>query len=226
MTVLGLETALPRCAAAIASAGRVASTAESSRERAHAEEIFGLISRCMAEAGTAYGGLDGVAVSAGPGSFTGLRIGYGVAKGLAFDSNIRFAAVPTPDAIAAASVARHRIGDGPALLCIVEAGRGEVFLTMYQTRSGRAVRLSGPVVVRSGDLSSVKLPAGDVYLTGSGPGLAAGLAEIPGVPAPVDPAEVAASIALLGSAELAAGRAADASAAEPMYYYDMRKEIP
>jgi tRNA threonylcarbamoyladenosine biosynthesis protein TsaB len=69
-------------------------------KNAHAEKIFNLIDHVLKTAGTSFTSLESVAVSSGPGSFTGLRIGMSAAKGIAFGAGLPIIPVPTFDALA------------------------------------------------------------------------------------------------------------------------------
>jgi tRNA threonylcarbamoyladenosine biosynthesis protein TsaB len=69
-------------------------------KNAHAEKIFELIDSAIKLAGISFSSLDGIAVSSGPGSFTGLRIGLSAAKGIAFGASLPIIPVPTFDALA------------------------------------------------------------------------------------------------------------------------------
>jgi tRNA threonylcarbamoyladenosine biosynthesis protein TsaB len=80
--ILALDTCLNACAGAVVREGVVLSRLVEPMQRGHQERIAGLTAQLMAEAGLAYSDLDRIAVTVGPGSFTGLRIGLAFAKGL------------------------------------------------------------------------------------------------------------------------------------------------
>ena len=88
-----------------------------------------------------------IGVALGPGSFSGLRVGMSVAKGLAFAGNIPILGVPTLDAIAAA----HSFNPQP-LYVIVMAGRGRYSVAPYHARAGRAERVGGYALVTADGL--------------------------------------------------------------------------
>ncbi len=108
-----------------------------------------LIEVVLAEAGERLASGDAVAVTIGPGSFTGLRIGLSFAKGLAFASGLRIVGVPTLDALALAAP------PWSGVLCAgLDARKQEVYAGLYRTEDGRIVRLGTPVALAASALIS------------------------------------------------------------------------
>jgi tRNA threonylcarbamoyladenosine biosynthesis protein TsaB len=99
MNILAIDTAASALSVAVDTKDGIRS-AESEAGTRHSELVMDCIDAVMKEAGLAPNELDGVLCMGGPGSFTGLRIGYSAAKGLALALNIPFAPVPTLDCIA------------------------------------------------------------------------------------------------------------------------------
>ena len=85
MLILAIDTALDACAAAVldTSASDVIAQESQSMKRGHAEALMPLIARVMKASGVAFAELDRIAATAGPGSFTGLRVGLSAARGIA-----------------------------------------------------------------------------------------------------------------------------------------------
>jgi len=101
----------------------------------HAERVMGAIEFCVAEAGLKANELDLLACSAGPGSFTGLRIGMATVKGLALGLGKPFVAVPTLDAIAA-----EWEGAAPVIVPVLDAKRSRFYFALY----GNGTLMAGP----------------------------------------------------------------------------------
>src|SRR6185437_3593559 len=85
MHVLAIDTALGACSAAVLDSGRGAITAHETlpMQRGHAEALMPLIARVMEQGQLSFDALDRIAVTVGPGSFTGLRVGIAAARGIA-----------------------------------------------------------------------------------------------------------------------------------------------
>ena len=97
----------------------------------HSERLLGAIELILRESRCVLEDLDGWAISLGPGSFTGLRIGVSTVKGLAFATRKPVAGVPTLDALA------HLISPTPYLICpILDARKGEVYAAFYRYEKG------------------------------------------------------------------------------------------
>src|SRR5260370_39594720 len=89
MLILAIDTALDACAAAVldTDASKIVAQESLPMKRGHAEALMPLIARVMKASGVAFAALDRIAVTTGPGSFTGLRVGLSAAPGLALAAN-------------------------------------------------------------------------------------------------------------------------------------------
>ena len=220
MIVLGIETATTVCAAALLRGGEVAAESLLDAGRVHAEKLMGQIAEVLGPAGAA--ALGGVAVSIGPGSFTGLRIGVSVAKGIAFARGIPLVGVPTLEALALHAAEADRTRTGTRLLAALDARRDEVYCQLFE------VTESGPVPLW--DARDMTLGALMEELQGSGVRVAGeGAAKVlswPGAPATLSMVTgdallcSAGSVARIGGKLLLAGKADDPSALEPRYIKD------
>src|SRR5271156_3896962 len=103
MLILAIDTALDACAAAVLDTGTGQLIAQESQamKRGHAEALMPLIGRVIAASGVAFASLGRIAVTTGPGSFTGLRVGLSAARGIALAANIPAVGVTTLAAYAA-----------------------------------------------------------------------------------------------------------------------------
>lgn len=129
--ILGIETATEICSVALVRDAKVISSRSVNEKNIHSERLLLLIDEVLKEKKHSLKELDGVAVSIGPGSFTGLRIGLSTAKGLAMALSIPIIAVPTLDGIAEG----FRIEQGNTVserFCsLIDAKRNEAFYALY-----------------------------------------------------------------------------------------------
>ncbi|WP_278034823.1 tRNA (adenosine(37)-N6)-threonylcarbamoyltransferase complex dimerization subunit type 1 TsaB [Flavobacterium nitratireducens] len=136
--ILNIETATKQCSVSIAKEGKTIVCNEIAEEGySHAERLHVFIEDCVKEAGISYKDLAAIAVSQGPGSYTGLRIGVSAAKGLCFALGIPLIAVDTLQALAAqASVASGLI------VPMLDARRMEVYSAVFSAglESKRAIQ--------------------------------------------------------------------------------------
>ena len=135
MILLAIDTAANLCAASVQDAGGERGRAVLDLGKGHAEHLMGVIEAALNEAGTAYGELDAIAVSVGPGSFTGVRVGVATARGLALAVKIPAVGVTTLEALAAEALLAH---PGSAVIAAIDAGRGQVYLQRF-AGGGKAV---------------------------------------------------------------------------------------
>ncbi|MBN9599263.1 MAG: tRNA (adenosine(37)-N6)-threonylcarbamoyltransferase complex dimerization subunit type 1 TsaB [Afipia sp.] len=143
MLVLAIDTALEFCAAAVLDTGSEQFLARESQamKRGHAEALMPLIARVMADAALPFTELDRIAVTTGPGSFTGLRVGISAARGLALAADKPVVGVSTLAAYAAPLV--DDSGEEPIVVAI-DARHDHVYT---QTFSGRGATLIKPAVM-------------------------------------------------------------------------------
>ena len=109
--------------------GRLIAEAAVHAETSHSRQLLGSVEWVMQAAGIGWSDLDAIAVSIGPGSFTGLRIGLAAAKGMVFATGKPLIAVPTLDAIALSCP----LIDCP-LWCVMDARKQEVYAACYDAR--------------------------------------------------------------------------------------------
>ena len=100
MKVLAFDTALGACSVAAWSEGEILAARHQRLERGHAEALMPMVEAVRAEAGLAYDEFDLIAVTVGPGTFTGLRIGLAAARGLALASGVALVGLTTLEVVA------------------------------------------------------------------------------------------------------------------------------
>ncbi len=135
--IVHIETATSTCSVALSEGDELLGIKESHEEKSHAAQLAPFLKEVVTGAGKSFRDLDAVAVSIGPGSYTGLRIGISTAKGLAFGLDIPVLAVNTLESltrVAAEPALKAAAGSKQAiLLCpMLDARRMEVYTALYR----------------------------------------------------------------------------------------------
>ena len=123
LTLLGFDTATAACSAALWAGGAVAAGRRVETGGRHAESLVPMLREVAAEGGTTLAAIDRFAVTVGPGSFTGIRIGLATARGLALALERPLIGLSTLEILAAGVPEAER--DGP-ILAALDAGRGRL----------------------------------------------------------------------------------------------------
>lgn len=127
--LLHIDTATEVCSVCLTKDHELCSIRESTESYAHSRLITVFIEACIKEAGIQYADLDGVCVSKGPGSYTGLRVGVSAAKGICYALDIPLISVDTLTSLA---LAGYRNLCEEALYCpMIDARRMEVYTGLY-----------------------------------------------------------------------------------------------
>ena len=121
MKILALDSATSACSAAVWADGRVMARRHAEMARGQSEALVPMVAEVMAEVGLGFADLDLLAVTVGPGAFTGIRIGLAAARALALAAGLPLAGVSTLEAVAAAAPA-----DGRPLLVVLDSKREEI----------------------------------------------------------------------------------------------------
>ena len=142
MLILAIDTALDACAAGVldTEAGKLIAHESQAMKRGHAEALMPLIARVIGQSGIGFAALDRIAVTTGPGSFTGLRVGLSAARGIALAANKPVVGLTTLTAYAAPLVSQN--GEHPVISAI-DARHDHVYL---QAVSGNGSSLIRPRV--------------------------------------------------------------------------------
>ena len=129
MRVLAIDTALEACAAAVLDTERGGLANESlPMVRGHAEALMPLVARVMAQANAQFADLDRIAVTIGPGSFTGLRVGIAAARGISLAARRPSVGLSTLAAFAAPYIAHD---DSTAVTVAIDARHDHVYLQVF-----------------------------------------------------------------------------------------------
>lgn len=202
--ILAIETTTEVCSTAlIAGDGTVVSVRSLKERNIHSEQLMTLTDAVLTEAGKDRKALTAVAVSIGPGSFTGLRIGLSAAKGLAMALDIPIIAVPTLDAIAEA----YRISSSAVstFCALIDAKREEAFFAFYDVTPDEIIRRTEFAITAKNDILEQ----------------AAGLHAVT-----VQPEISAIPVGLLAYRRRSAFIVADHSQLEPLYLRDFVATLP
>jgi tRNA threonylcarbamoyladenosine biosynthesis protein TsaB len=193
MIVLALDTATTACSAAVWRHGAVLADECLCMERGHTEVLIPMVGRVLHSAALAFRDLTLVAVTVGPGAFTGLRVGLAAARGIALAADVPCIGVTTLEAIAAAVPPRER--DGRIVLVVLETKRGDFYAQAF---SAEGVGLAAPRSVDAAVLPDLvegrdAVVAGDAGAAAIAELRAAGMvAELASVPEYADAGVVAA----------------------------------
>jgi tRNA threonylcarbamoyladenosine biosynthesis protein TsaB len=212
--LLALDTSTEACSVALALDSEIVERFEI--EPRHGERLLPMVQALLAEAGVVLTQLDAIAFGRGPGSFTSLRIGAGVAQGLAFGADLPVVPVSSLAALAQGV-------DAPKVLAAFDARMRQLYWGAYVRGANGLVELVGAEVVT--DPTQIPLPDGDGW-TGVGGGwdvYHAAIGErlgraLHGWTSGLKPR--AQDVARLGVAGLAAGHAVPAEQALPVYIRD------
>lgn len=167
MKILAADTALGACSAAVLDGERVLAHRFVAMDRGHAEMLAPMVDEAMRDAGISFAMLDRLAVTTGPGTFTGQRIGLAFMRGLRVALKKPLTGITTLEAMCAAAADEAKAKHAAA---IHDAKRDEAYLAV--TSDGRLVL--EPQLVRIADTASLiakAIPNGDVALAGTGASL-------------------------------------------------------
>lgn len=153
MKVLAIDCAASLCAACVydAAAGQELGRSVLDLGKGHAEHLMAVIAEAMEAGAAGYADLSAIAVSVGPGSFTGLRVGVSTARGLALALKVPAIGVTTLEALAAEAAAAF---PGRAVLAALDAGRDEIHAALYDQMS---VLTYGPAVTTLADATAMAM---------------------------------------------------------------------
>ena len=135
MRLLGVDTALGACSVAMVEDGATLAHRFEVMERGHAEALAPMVEEAMRDAGLAFAAVDRLAVTTGPGTFTGQRVGLAFMRGLRVALKKPLTGITTLHAMAAAAMAETGL---PRAAALHDARRGEVYLQIFEGAAGLA----------------------------------------------------------------------------------------
>lgn len=144
--ILQIETATTVCSIALSENGSVLAYKELEQRNVHAEIITLFIDEVLKVTGKKYSDLEAIAVSCGPGSYTGLRIGISAAKGLCFALDIPLIAVETLEGMADGMISQNTLNDNTLLCPMIDARRMEVFTAVFNAKGDRVKPTSAEII--------------------------------------------------------------------------------
>ena len=182
----------------------------------HSERLMAAIDRVLGDAGVTIDDLDAVAVAIGPGSFTGLRIGVGTVKGLAFGRGLPVAAVPTLDAMAAG------VPFAALPVCpVIDARKDELYVSRYRWE-GSAMRREWEYLAMAPERLRERLDEPVILVGDAARSIVSPFARV----APVGRRSPSPGcVGQLGLERLARGEGIDAAELVPMYLRPSQAEI-
>jgi len=163
--ILLIETATTVSSVAVSVDGHCAHVEHSGHANRHAEDLLQMVEKVFASTGLQYSELNAIAVSAGPGSYTGLRIGVSLAKGLCYASEIPLLAISTLEIMAMGTIRRNPHHKG--YVCpMIDARRMEVYSAVFNHK-GQRISDDLPLIFDDGYTWPFS-DAGSVCFTGNG----------------------------------------------------------
>ena len=164
--ILNIETSTTVCSVSISENGACKCFRENFNGNNHSELIGVFVQGVLVEAGLEPQNLDAVALSIGPGSYTGLRIGTSFAKGLCYGTDIPLITIPTLKIIAQNAKEKYNIEEDALLCPMIDARRMEVYCCFYDSKLNE-VRATEPQIIEENSFADI-LKDKKVYFFGNG----------------------------------------------------------
>ena len=165
MRTLAFDTTLAACSVAVCDGEDALAHERERLSKGHAEILVPMIRSALSAASTRFDDLDLIAVTVGPGTFAGIRVGLAAARGIALTTGARVAGMTTLAAVAEGARRRRETDEERTIAVLQDARRAELFHQAFPPDDGAAV--PGPTVIALADAPSV-LPPGPVTVVGSG----------------------------------------------------------
>ena len=164
--ILNIETSTDVCSVSVSQDGACIFSQEDHDGPNHAVKLGTFVDEALSFADSHAIPLDAVAVSCGPGSYTGLRIGASMAKGICFGQDLKLIAVPTLELMTVPVLLREEVEEGTLLCPMIDARRMEVYSAVYDRALHEVRGIQADVV--DADTYREYLDRGPVYFFGNG----------------------------------------------------------
>ena len=217
MKILALETSAKAVSAAVSEDGKILCSGYQDTGLTHSRTLMPIVEHILKNAGLTVADMDAIAVAAGPGSFTGIRIGVAAAKGLAFAADKPAVGVST-----LAAMARNVAFCDGLVVCAMDARRQQVYNALFQAKDGQLTRLTPDRAISLEELAAeLANDPRPKTVVGDGARLCFAHLTEAGISCRLAPAHLvmqnAMSVALEAEAMAAEGNLVSAQALEPVY---------
>ena len=217
MKILALETSAKAVSAAVSEDGKILTSGYQDTGLTHSRTLMPIVEHILKNTGLTVADMDAIAVAAGPGSFTGIRIGVAAAKGLAFAADKPAVGVST-----LAAMARNVAFCDGLVICAMDARRQQVYNALFEAKDGQLTRLTPDRAIALEDLAEeLRSDPRPKTVVGDGARLCFAHLTEAGISCRLAPAQLvmqnAMSVALEAEAMAAEGKLVSAQALEPVY---------
>ena len=168
MKLLLLETATEICSVALSKGNEIIASVSSNKGNSHTENLFSFIEQVLTEGNSNISELDGVVLSIGPGSYTGLRIGASAAKGICYALNIPLIGIFTLQSIVFGAILQQKEKEKEKLLyCpMIDARRMEVFTALFNEKGEIITEVENKIIDENAFIN--ELENNLIYFCGNG----------------------------------------------------------
>jgi len=217
MKILALETSAKAVSAAVSEDGKILCSGYQDTGLTHSRTLMPIVEGILKNTGLTMADIDAVAVAAGPGSFTGIRIGVSAAKGLAFAVD-----KPTVGVSTLAAMARNVAFADGLVICAMDARRNQIYNALFEAKNGTLTRLTPDRAVSLEELTGeIKDDPRPKTVVGDGARLTYTFLTEAGIACRLAPPHLlmqnAMSVALEAEALAAEGKLVSAQELEPVY---------
>ena len=227
MKILALETSAKAVSAAVTEDGKILCSGYQDTGLTHSRTLMPIVEHLLKNTGLSVTDMDAIAVAAGPGSFTGIRIGIAAAKGLAFAADKPCIGVSTP-----AAMARNVAFCDGLIICAMDARRNQIYNALFEAKNGTLTRLTPDRAIALAELAEeLRTDPRSKTIVGDGAKLCLQFLEEAAIPCRLAPPHLlmqsAAGVALEAEDLLAAGvTPVSAQALEPVYLRPAQADLP